>query len=203
RRVPGRSGAGGGWTVGRQGRRGTPAVSEEARRRGVGPSGAAPGLRPAAALRADRDAGRDDRGRAQRRQRRRHPAGAPVTASVPADVSAAERLHPVLLHHIVNTLGWPRLRQLQEAAVAPLLAGQDALLLAPTAGGKTEAAVFPLLSRMAAEDWRGTSLLYLCPLKALLNNLLPRLERYGEWLGRRTALWHGDVTAPRRRKILT
>lgn len=126
-----------------------------------------------------------------------------MTASVPADVSAAERLHPVLLHHIVNTLGWPRLRQLQEAAVAPLLAGQDALLLAPTAGGKTEAAVFPLLSRMAAEDWRGTSLLYLCPLKALLNNLLPRLERYGEWLGRRTALWHGDVTAPRRRKILT
>lgn len=114
----------------------------------------------------------------------------------------ADLLHPVLLHHIVNSLQWPGLRPLQEAAVEPLLAGEDALLLAPTAGGKTEAAAFPLLSRMTAENWSGTSVLYLCPLKALLNNLHPRLERYADWLGRKAALWHGDVTASRRRTIL-
>ncbi|MFR9779028.1 DEAD/DEAH box helicase [Micromonospora sp. MS34] len=114
----------------------------------------------------------------------------------------ADQLHPAVVYHIVNSLGWPDLRPMQQAAVDPLLAGDDALLLAPTAGGKTEAAVFPLLSRMATESWSGTSVVYLCPLKALLNNLLPRLERYAEWLGRRTALWHGDVTAPRRRAIL-
>jgi ATP-dependent Lhr-like helicase len=117
-------------------------------------------------------------------------------------VSTTDLLHPVVLHHIVNTLQWPGLRPLQEAAVQPLLAGADALLLAPTAGGKTEAAAFPLLSRMAAEGWSGTSVLYLCPLKALLNNLLPRLERYADWLGRQAAIWHGDVAAPRRRAIL-
>jgi ATP-dependent helicase Lhr and Lhr-like helicase len=117
-------------------------------------------------------------------------------------VNAADLLHPVLLHHIVNSLEWPGLRPLQEAAVEPLLAGEDALLLAPTAGGKTEAAAFPLLSRMAAAGWSGTSVLYVCPLKALLNNLLPRWERYTDWLGRRAALWHGDVTASRRRAIL-
>ncbi|QLQ40324.2 DEAD/DEAH box helicase [Micromonospora robiginosa] len=117
-------------------------------------------------------------------------------------MTTAGLLHPVLLHHIVNSLQWPGLRPLQEAAVEPLLAGEDALLLAPTAGGKTEAAAFPLLSRMSAESWSGTSVLYLCPLKALLNNLLPRWERYADWLGRRAALWHGDVTAPRRRAIL-
>lgn len=114
----------------------------------------------------------------------------------------AADLHPVVLHHIVNTLGWPELRPLQEAAVEPVLAGDDALLLAPTAGGKTEAAVFPLLSRMAADNWQGTSLLYLCPIKALLNNLLPRLEGYAGWIGRRAALWHGDITTVRRRQIL-
>ncbi|MEU1238489.1 DEAD/DEAH box helicase [Micromonospora aurantiaca] len=113
-----------------------------------------------------------------------------------------DELHPAVVHHIVNSLGWPDLRPMQQAAIAPLLAGDDALLLAPTAGGKTEAAVFPLLSRMATEGWSGASVVYLCPLKALLNNLLPRLERYAEWLGRRTALWHGDVPAPRRRAIL-
>jgi ATP-dependent Lhr-like helicase len=117
-------------------------------------------------------------------------------------VSSTDLLHPVLLHHIVNSLQWPGLRPLQEAAVEPLLAGEDALLLAPTAGGKTEAAAFPLLSRMTVENWSGTSVLYLCPLKALLNNLQPRLDRYAGWLGRKAVLWHGDVTASRRQAIL-
>jgi ATP-dependent Lhr-like helicase len=80
--------------------------------------------------------------------------------------------------------------------------GDDALLLAPTAGGKTEAAIFPVLTRMSAEGWTGLSVLYLCPLKALLNNLLPRLELYGGWTGRRVALWHGDTPASRRKSIL-
>ncbi|MGY4740572.1 DEAD/DEAH box helicase [Streptomyces sp. ATMOS53] len=113
-----------------------------------------------------------------------------------------DRLHPVVLHHIVNSLGWPGLRPLQQAAVNPLMDGADALLLAPTAGGKTEAALFPLLSKMAESRWPGTSILYVCPLKALLNNLLPRLESYTSWLGRTAALWHGDVSQTRRRSIL-
>lgn len=113
-----------------------------------------------------------------------------------------DRLHPGLVHHIVNTLGWPGLRPLQEEAIEPLLDGSDAVLLAPTAGGKTEAAAFPLLSRMAQENWTGTSVLYVCPLKALLNNLLPRLETYTSWLGRTAALWHGDVSQPHRKRIL-
>ncbi|WP_250297840.1 DEAD/DEAH box helicase [Streptomyces sp. A 4/2] len=111
-------------------------------------------------------------------------------------------LHPGIVHHVVNTLGWPGLRPLQEEAVTPLTGGSDALLLAPTAGGKTEAACFALLSRMAHENWTGTSVLYVCPLKALLNNLLPRLETYTSWLGRTAALWHGDVPQTRRKRIL-
>ncbi|MFI6131903.1 DEAD/DEAH box helicase [Micromonospora sp. NPDC051141] len=111
-------------------------------------------------------------------------------------------LDPVLLHHVVNSLGWPDLRPLQRAALVPVTRGEDALLLAATAGGKTEAAIFPLLTRMASEHWTGTSVLYLCPLKALLNNLHPRLERYAGWLGRTVALWHGDVSATARRRAL-
>jgi len=116
--------------------------------------------------------------------------------------SAVDRLHPIVLHHVANTLGWPDLRPFQKEAIAPLLDGADAVLLAPTAGGKTEAACFPLLSRMARENWTGTSVLYVCPLKALLNNLLPRLETYTSWLGRSAALWHGDVSQTRRKRIL-
>ncbi|WP_433248679.1 DEAD/DEAH box helicase [Actinomadura nitritigenes] len=93
-------------------------------------------------------------------------------------------LHPSLPHHIVNVLGRKSLRPLQESAFGPVIDGSDALLLDPTAGGKTEAAMFPLLSAMAAKNWTGLSVLYVCPLKALLNNLLPGLETYAAWLGR-------------------
>ncbi|WP_405912435.1 DEAD/DEAH box helicase [Streptomyces sp. NBC_00963] len=118
-----------------------------------------------------------------------------------AEPDPVDRLDPVVVHHIANTLNWPRLRPFQETAIGPLMDGMDALLLAPTAGGKTEAAAFPLLSRMAQSNWRGTSVLYICPLKALLNNLLPRLETYTSWLGRSAALWHGDIPQARRRRI--
>ncbi|MGH3188324.1 MAG: DEAD/DEAH box helicase [Streptosporangiaceae bacterium] len=118
-------------------------------------------------------------------------------------MSGVADLHPSLAHHLVSTLGWTTLRPLQEAAIEPILAGDDALLLAPTAGGKTEAAAFPVLTRMAAEGWTGLSVLYLAPLKALLNDLLPRLETYGGWAGRQVALWHGDTSAARRQSILT
>ena len=117
-------------------------------------------------------------------------------------MSAFERLHPAIQHHIVNSLGWQGLRPLQEGAIGPVLAGEHALLLAPTAGGKTEAAVFPVLSRMLQEDWRGLSVLYLCPIKALLNNLEIRLHYYAELTGRRAAVWHGDVTTGARNRIV-
>jgi ATP-dependent Lhr-like helicase len=114
----------------------------------------------------------------------------------------ADRLHPSLLHHVAGSLGWRSLHPLQAAAIDPILEGRDALLLAPTAGGKTEAALFPLLTSMAAGAWSGLTVLYVCPLRALLNNLEPRVAGYCSLLGRRAALWHGDVGAADRRRIL-
>jgi ATP-dependent Lhr-like helicase len=116
-------------------------------------------------------------------------------------VTPFDRLHPALQHHIVNSLGWRTLRPLQEAAIEPLLAGAHALVIGPTAGGKTEAVVFPLLSRMLSEGWLGLSILYVCPIKALLNNLEPRLATYGGLVGRRVERWHGDIGDSMRRRI--
>lgn len=106
---------------------------------------------------------------------------------------AFERLHPAIQYHVVNSLGWPGLRALQEQSVDPIIAGNHALLLAPTAGGKTEAAMLPVLSRMVTEEWRGVSVLYVCPIKALLNNLEPRLTTLAGFVGRTVQVWHGDV----------
>ncbi|MCE9553886.1 MAG: DEAD/DEAH box helicase [Planctomycetes bacterium] len=117
-------------------------------------------------------------------------------------MSNFDQLHPALQHHVVNSLGWRELRPFQDAVIPSILGGEHLIILAPTAGGKTEAAFFPVLSRMLSESWSGLSLLYICPIKALLNNLDTRLQRYCTLVGRRSALWHGDVTSTERRHVL-
>jgi ATP-dependent Lhr-like helicase len=114
-----------------------------------------------------------------------------------------ELLHPALQHHIVNSLGWRSLRSLQDQTIEPILAGEHVLAMAPTAGGKTEAAIFPILSKMLTEDSRGLTVIYVCPLRALLNNLHIRLTGYADLVGRRVGLWHGDVTQSQRKQLLT
>lgn len=126
-----------------------------------------------------------------------------MTSSLSCDVSGFDNLHPAIQFHVVNTLGWNRLRTLQDEAIDPILAGHHTLLLAPTAGGKTEAAVFPALTRVAREEWAPVSVLYLAPLRALLNNLLPRLEHYVSFTGHRVGLWHGDVGQGARARLIT
>ncbi len=120
----------------------------------------------------------------------------------PEVASPFDLLHPAIQHHVVNSLGWRDLRPLQAATIEPILAGEHVVAIAPTATGKTEAAVLPLLSRMLTEDWRGLSVLYVCPLRALLNNLYERLERYAGLVGRQVGLWHGDVGQPERKRLL-
>lgn len=104
---------------------------------------------------------------------------------------------------IVSRLGWRSLRPVQEASIPPLLAGDDAIVLAPTAGGKTESAMLPVLDRLLASGKTGQpAILYLCPLKALINNLLPRLQSLAALAGRDAFAWHGEVTATERKGFL-
>ncbi len=94
------------------------------------------------------------------------------------------------------------MRPTQLAAIEPIHAGSHCLLLAPTAGGKTEAAAIPILSKMLTESWSGTSVLYICPIKALLNNLEHRLSHYATLVGRRVEVWHGDISQSRKNRAL-
>lgn len=108
-------------------------------------------------------------------------------------MAAFDRLSPALQVQIVNQLGWTALRPVQEQTIEAVLDGDNCVVLAPTAGGKTEAALFPLLSRMDEQDWPAPSVLYLAPIRALLNNQEARLERLSGLIGRRAFKWHGDV----------
>jgi len=112
------------------------------------------------------------------------------------------RLSPALAHQIVHQLGFTGLRPVQEQATTAVLDDVNCVVLAPTAGGKTEAAFFPLLSRMDTEDWRPVSVIYLSPIRALLNNQEERVQRLAGLIGRRAMKWHGDVDAGPRARFL-
>jgi ATP-dependent Lhr-like helicase len=112
------------------------------------------------------------------------------------------RLSPALQSQIVSGLGWAQLRPVQEQTIAGVLDGDNCVVLAPTAGGKTEAALFPVLSAMHEGRWAPTSALYVAPIRALLNNQEARLQELASLLGRRAAKWHGDVTDAARRRFV-
>lgn len=113
-----------------------------------------------------------------------------------------DRLSPALQYQVVHTLGFTSLRPVQTMTIDAVLDGKHCVVLAPTAGGKTEAAFFPLLSAMNDQDWRPVSVLYLSPIRALLNNQEERVTRYASVLGRRVFKWHGDTSQPKRKRFL-
>jgi ATP-dependent Lhr-like helicase len=111
--------------------------------------------------------------------------------------SVFSRFAPRLQEAIVSRLGWTSLRPVQEQAGAALLDGKNAVVLAPTAGGKTEAAMFPTLSMLVTDQPEGVGAIYIAPIKALLNNQADRLGTYTEMVGLRRFLWHGDIDTSR------
>lgn len=84
-----------------------------------------------------------------------------------------------------------RLSPIQAAAIPTVLSGADTMLCAPTAGGKTEAVAAPLAERHLADPPDGLALLYVCPTRALVNDLHRRLQaplaRLGIAIGRKTS----------------
>ena len=108
-------------------------------------------------------------------------------------MSVFSRLPERLQHAIANELGFSSLRDVQELAGEAILDGKNAVVLAPTAGGKTEAAMFPVIGALLQAPPTGVGALYIAPIKALLNNQEIRLGQYTEMVGLRRFVWHGDT----------
>jgi len=116
--------------------------------------------------------------------------------------SAFFRLSPRLQHGIIHVLGWSSLRPVQEQTIEAVLSGHNCVVLAPTAGGKTEASFFPILDIVYREQLAPVCALYVSPLRALLNNQEPRLIQLAALVGATAFKWHGDVGQAARRRLL-
>lgn len=98
---------------------------------------------------------------------------------------------------------WMTLRDAQERAIAPILAGNtDVIIAAATATGKTEAAFLPICSKLLAKECQNASVLYISPLKALINDQFSRMEQLCERLDIPVHPWHGDVSVSKKGKFL-
>ena len=136
------------------------------------------------------------------------------------------RLHPRIQRWIWDQ-EWSELRDAQARAIDPILDGRrDVIIAAATASGKTEAAFLPICSALldarqpARQDvpegpdggaaaagsdasQRGVKVLYVSPLKALINDQYRRLDALCEHLCLPVHRWHGDVAGSRKAKFLT
>lgn len=116
--------------------------------------------------------------------------------------STFERLHPAVQKWIY-TKRWTELRDLQERAGRVILDGdKDVILAAATASGKTEAAFFPIVSRLAEENNAGIGVLYISPLKALINDQYRRLKELCDLANIPVHPWHGDVAGSKKKDVL-
>lgn len=120
----------------------------------------------------------------------------PSTESL-LDVAPVDRSWAGLGAEMVTAIGdrwgWSAPTPIQRKAFPPVLRGENVLVLAPTAGGKTEAALLPLLDVWHRERWAPTSILAISPLKALLDDQLTRYRRATALVGAKAFAWHGDV----------
>ncbi|MBO6164642.1 MAG: DEAD/DEAH box helicase [Lachnospiraceae bacterium] len=112
------------------------------------------------------------------------------------------RYAPFIQDYIFRS-GWQALRGVQNAAGEAIFGGDDNVLLtASTASGKTEAAFFPILTLLDEEPSRSVGVLYIAPLKALINDQFGRLNELCEEAGIAVTRWHGDVPQTAKRRLL-
>ena len=102
-------------------------------------------------------------------------------------------------------IGWSELTPIQKKSYRLLLRGRNALLVAPTGSGKTEAAVISIFAKIAATrgSSQGIRMLYVTPLRALNRDIFKRLIAYAEAEGLRAEIRHGDTSASARQRMLT
>ena len=113
-----------------------------------------------------------------------------------------DRYAPFIQDYIYRS-GWQSLRAVQNAAGDAIFnTEENVLLTASTASGKTEAAFFPILSLLEENPSATVGVLYIAPLKALINDQFGRLGELCEEVGIPVTRWHGDAPQTQKRKLL-
>ncbi len=110
---------------------------------------------------------------------------------------------PDFIREYIYQHSWENLREIQLLAADSLFNSQNNLLLtSSTASGKTEAAFFPILTILEGNLPESVAVLYIAPLKSLINDQFGRIEELLDISGIPVTHWHGDVAQSHKKKLL-
>lgn len=110
---------------------------------------------------------------------------------------------PEYIKRFIYENEWRSLREVQLAAAESLWEGDSNLLLcSSTASGKTEAVFFPILTELDQRPSQSIAVLYIAPLKSLINDQFLRMEDILEESGVPVFHWHGDVSSSHKKQLL-
>lgn len=98
---------------------------------------------------------------------------------------------------------WDSLTSIQEKTIPIIIqTPKDLVISSGTASGKTEAALLPILSLIEKEAVHSLKVIYISPLKALINNQFGRIEKLCEYSDISIHRWHGDVSQSKKKRFL-
>lgn len=110
---------------------------------------------------------------------------------------------PDFIREYIYSHSWESLRAVQVAAAKSIFYSDNNLLLtSSTASGKTEAAFFPILSLLHEDPPRSVGVIYIAPLKSLINDQFERMRELLDMTGTEVTHWHGDVAASHKKRLL-
>ena len=121
----------------------------------------------------------------------------PKMGSKVMDVGLDENIIKVL-----EEKGIEQFYKFQEDAIVEIMRGNNVVITAPTASGKTEAFVVPVIQKILDENSKGRVLaLFVYPTKSLSKDQLPKIKEIADRLGIEVAVFDGDVKTSDRQKI--
>ena len=113
-----------------------------------------------------------------------------------------ERFSP-FIREFIYSHSWDELRAVQVAAAESIFETENNLLLtSSTASGKTEAVFFPILTELSENPAQSIGVLYIAPLKSLINDQFYRIEELLAETDIKVTHWHGDVGQSKKKKLL-
>ena len=109
---------------------------------------------------------------------------------------------PWFLKEYVHSNRWSSFRSIQTETYELIRNGDSHILIsAGTSSGKTEAALFPVISSLYTNPPAGIGALYIGPLKALIDDQFERADYLLGDSGIRVTGWHGDVSQSAKKKL--
>ncbi len=114
------------------------------------------------------------------------------------------QMMPWFIQDFIHDSRWSGLRDIQTGVFDVFYGSKEHILISSgTSSGKTEAALFPVLTSLHNEPVNtGFGAVYIGPTKALIDDQFGRIDRIIRETGIRVTEWHGDVGQNRKKSAL-